>query len=229
MRFVLLLILLPVVCMSQPSVRPFWLQTPPPPPAASQPPGGGGNGGGDSVQKPVVKRITVRDTVRIVSLDTVYLSKTDTVRDTVVSFPVQYKYTVRYALTSLNVEIRNPEWLDYASVSEIIARDTATLRIGSEEVRTLGNMVDQFGNRFPQQDIITTGFTINIFGDRANMEYRGKSSVAVFSGNFDNSGFLIATGEIAESSFLGSVFPFSLFFGVSKRRIIIEILREAYL
>jgi len=225
--FAALFFLLPVSALSQSSLRPSWLSPPPSP--AAMPPGGGGDAVSSSSFRPVVKVRTVRDTVRIVVSDTVYSVRVDTVRDTVVFFPVQYKYTVRYALTSLNVDIRNPEWLDYASVSEIVARDTATLRVGSEEIRTLGNMIDQFGNSFPQQDIITSGFTINVFGDRANIEYRGKTSIAVFSGSFDASGFLFATGEISETSFFAGLFPFSLFFGTNHKRIIIEIRREAYL
>jgi hypothetical protein len=167
-----------------------------------------------------------KDTVKV--YDTVNVVRVDTIRDTVYYWNSQYKYIVRYALTSLNVDITNPEWLDYASVNEIVARDTATLRIGSEEIRTLGNLIDQFGNKIPQTDIITTGFTIQIFKDRAIIEYRGKNSLAMFSGNFDSAGFLFATGEITETGFLSSFFPFSLFFGSSKKRIIIEIMREVY-
>jgi hypothetical protein len=173
----------------------------------------------------VIERVT--DTVFVSLFDTVRV--VDTIRDTVPAFPAQYRYSIRYALTGINIESKNPEWLDYASYSEIVARDTATLKVGVETIRTLGTMVDQHGNRFPQQDIITTGFTIQVFGDRATIEYRGKNSIAVFSGSFDRSGLLVATGEISETSLLGSFFPFSLFFGTGKKRIIIEILREAYL
>ena len=182
--------------------------------------------GAASSPRVVYRDKIVRDTVRMV--DT--LVRVDTVRvsDTVRVLPVQYKYVIRYALTSINVDSKNLEWLDDASVSEIIARDTATLKVGVETIRTLGIVVDQYGNRFPQQDIIVAGFTINVFGDRANMEYRGKSSVAVFSGSFDLSGFLIASGEISETNFLASFFPFSLFFGSSRKKIVIEIVREAY-
>ena len=176
------------------------------------------------VSKP---RAVVRvDTIRV--YDTLEVVRVDTIRDTVFHWNAQYRYIVRYALTSLNVDMNNPEWLDYASVNEIVARDTATLRIGSEQIRTLGNLIDQFGNKIPQTDIITTGFTIQIFKDRAIIEYRGKNSLAMFSGNFDSSGFLFATGEITETGFLASLFPFSFFFGTSKKRIIIEIMREVY-
>jgi hypothetical protein len=178
-----------------------------------------------SSPKVVYRSRIVRDTLRLV--DTVRV--VDTIRDTIPVFPVQYRYRIHYALTSLNVEISNPEWLDYASYSEIVARDTAMLRIGSEDVRTLGSIIDQFGNKIPQQDIITTGFTINVRRDMAVIEYRGKNSVALFSGSFDLSGFLIATGEISETGILASFWPFSWFFGTSKKRIIIEITREAYL
>jgi len=164
----------------------------------------------------------VRDT--LLKIDT--LVKVDTLRDTVYHWNAQYKYRIRYALTSLNVDISNPEWLDYASVNEIMARDTATLRIGSEEVRTLGNIIDNFGNKVPQTDIVTTGFTIQILGDKVVIEYRGKNSLAMFSGNFDNHGLLFATGEITETQFLASFFPLNLFFYSSKKKIIIEIFRE---
>jgi len=184
----------------------------------------------DTVKSEPVKTVyrtkTVRDTVFL--RDTVVVNDTIQKTDTLYWWNTQYKYTVRYALTSLNVDISNPQWLDYASVNEIVARDTATLRVGSEEIRTIGNIIDQFGNKVPQQDIITAGFTINILRDRAMIEYRGKNSVAYFSGNFDSFGFLYATGEIAETSFLASFFPFSLFFSTSKKRIIIEIMREVY-
>jgi hypothetical protein len=179
--------------------------------------------------KPIVKykdRI-VRQTDTLLITDTLVITKIDTVEISVL--PIQYKYKIRYALTKLNVEITNPEWLDYASYNEIIARDTATLKMGVEEIRTLGNTIDQFGNHIPQTDIITTGFIINVFGNRATIEYRGKTSIAVFSGGFDNSGFLLANGEITETSMLASFFPFNLFFGSQKKRIIIEIIREAYL
>jgi hypothetical protein len=183
-----------------------------------------------SVAKPrtVYRDRVVKDTLRIV--DTLLVSKIDTVRimDTVSIMPIQYRYMIRYALTSLNVEMANPEWLDYSSYNEIVSRDTATLKVGSEEIRTLGNTIDQFGNHIPQTDIITTGFTINVFGDRVAIEYRGKTSVAFFSGFFDNSGFLIANGEISETGFLASFFPFNLFFSAGKKRIIIQIHREAY-
>lgn len=181
---------------------------------------------GDAASPKVVYRNRiVRDTLRLV--DTVRV--VDTIRDTVPVLPVQYKYVIRYALTGINVDTKNPEWLDNASYSEIIARDTATLKIGVETIRTLGIMVDQYGNRFPQQDIITTGFTINVRKDNASIEYRGNNSIAVFSGAFDISGFLIATGEITETGVLASFFPFNLFFGTSRKKIIIEITREAYL
>jgi hypothetical protein len=186
--------------------------------------GGSSSSAVAAAAKPRVVVKSVHDT--IVRIDT--LVKIDTlVRvDTVMQWNTQYKYTIRYALTALNVDIANPEWLDYAAVNEIIARDTATLRVGSEEIRSLGNIVDQFGNKIPQTDIVTTGFTIQVLKDRVMIEYRGKNSLAVFSGNFDNEGFLFATGEIAESSFLANIFPFNLIFGVSKKKIIIEIMRE---
>jgi len=179
-------------------------------------------------------RQIVHDTVHVkqVVVDTVLILKNDTIRivDTVKTAPpVQYKYVIRYALTSFNVSAKNPEWLDNASHSEVIARDTATLKIGVETVRTLGVIIDQFGNRVPQTDLITTGFTINVFGDRAFIEYRGEKSLAVFSGGFDSSGFLIATGEITETSFFTEWWPFNLFFSASRKKIIIEITREAYL
>jgi hypothetical protein len=207
------------------SQAPAWLAPPAAPPPAS--PAAAAVVKPDTVVVSKVRIRTVKDTVILV--DTLRIVQKDTVRDTVISFPVQYKYVVRYALTSLNVEMSNPEWLDYASVNEIIARDTATLKIGSEQIRTLGATIDGFGNHIPQTDIITTGFTINIFGNRATIEYRGKNSVAFFAGSFDNSGFLFANGEIAETGFLAGFFPFNLFFGSSKKRIIIEIFREAYL
>lgn len=218
MMFVLLLLLFAADLHSQPS----WRSTaagagaPAPAPAAVE----------RVPSKVVYRNRIVRDTVRMV--DT--LVRVDTVRvtDTVQVLPVQYKYVIRYALTSINVDSRNPEWLDNASISEIVARDTATLKVGVETIRTLGSMVDQFGNRFPQQDVIVTGFTINVFKDRANMEYRGKNSIAVFSGAFDSSGFLVASGEITETGFFASFFPFSLFAGASRKKIIIEITREAY-
>jgi len=174
--------------------------------------------------KTVYKTKTVRDTLFV--RDT--LSRVDTVVrvDTLYHWNSQYKYTVRYAFTSLNVDISNPEWLDYAAVNEIVARDTATLRIGSEEVRTLGSIIDRFGNKIPQTDIITTGFTIQVLRDKVVIEYRGKNSLAMFSGNFDSHGFLVATGEITETHFLSSFFPFNLFFGSSRKKIIIQILRE---
>ena len=174
----------------------------------------------------VYRTKTVRDTV--VFRDTVVVRDTVQKTDTLYFWNTQYKYIVRYALTSLNVDISSPQWLDYASVNEIVARDTATLRIGSEEIRTIGNIVDQFGNKIPQQDIITAGFTINILKDRVVIEYRGKNSVAYFSGNFDSFGFLYAVGEISETSLLASFFPFNLFFGASRKKIIIEIVREVY-
>jgi hypothetical protein len=177
--------------------------------------------------KPVYRTKVVRDTV--LRIDTVLRVDTVQTVDTVYHWNMSYKYVIRYALTSLKVDIDNPEWLDYSSVSEIVARDTATLRIGSEEIRTLGNIIDQFGNRIPQQDIITAGFTIQVMGDKVVIEYRGKNSVAMFSGNFDFSGFLVATGEIAETNFFASFFPLNLFFGTAKKRIIIEITREVYL
>ena len=214
MRYLFFLLLLSCFAFSQPS----WLQpSQPSPPVVQLPP----------ALQPVKPKTVYRvDTVKV--RDTVEVVRVDTIRDTVSAFPVQYKYTIRYALTSLNVDMSNPEWLDYASVNEIFARDTATLRIGSEDIRTLGSLIDQFGNKIPQTDIVTTGFTINIFKDRANIEYRGKSSLAMFSGNFSDSGFLFATGEITETGFLASFFPFSFFFGSSKKRIIIEIMREVY-
>jgi len=174
-----------------------------------------------------VKHVT--DTLRIT--DTVTVQRTDTLRisDTISVYPVQHKYVVRYALTALNVDMANPEWLDYASYNEIVARDTATLRIGAEEIRELGSAIDQFGNKIPQTDIVTTGFTIQIFGDRATIEYRGKNSVAVFSGNFDANGLLYAIGEVTETNFLASIFPFNFIFKSGRKKIIIEILREAYL
>jgi hypothetical protein len=216
MKIILLLAFFASLASSQPA----WLGTPQP----SQPP--------TVAPAPVAKPITVykdrivrqTDTLRV--LDTIV--RVDTIIDTVQILPMQYKYKIRYALTKLNVEITNPEWLDYASYNEIIARDTATLKMGVEEIRTLGNTIDSFGNHIPQTDIITTGFTINIFGNRATIEYRGKSTLALFSGGFDNSGFLLANGEITETSMLASFFPFSLFFGSQKKRIIIEIIREAY-
>jgi hypothetical protein len=204
--------------------QPAWLTTVQPPAQPSQPPA--------VAPAPVAKPITVykdrivRQTDTLRALDTIV--RVDTIIDTVQVLPMQHKYKIRYALTKLNVEITNPEWLDYASYNEIIARDTATLKMGVEEIRTLGNTIDSFGNHIPQTDIITTGFTINIFGQRATIEYRGKSTLALFSGSFDNSGFLLANGEITETSMLASFFPFSLFFGSSKKRIIIEIIREAY-
>jgi hypothetical protein len=166
----------------------------------------------------------VHDTV--VRVDTLVQMDTIVRVDTVMQWNAQYKYTIRYALTALNVEITSPEWLDYASVNEIFARDTATLRVGAEEVRTLGSIVDQFGNKIPQTDIVTTGFTIQVLKDKVMIEYRGKNSLAVFSGNFDNEGFLFAAGEITESGFLASFFPFNLFFRSGKKKIIIEIVRE---
>jgi hypothetical protein len=213
MRYLFFLLLLSGFAFGQPS----WLQPSQPSPVVQLPP----------ALQPVKPKTVYRvDTVKV--RDTVEVVRVDTIRDTVSAFPVQYKYTIRYALTSLNVDMSNPEWLDYASVNEIFARDTATLRIGSEDIRTLGSLIDQFGNKIPQTDIVTTGFTINIFKDRANIEYRGKSSLAMFSGNFSDSGFLFATGEITETGFLASFFPFSFFFGSSKKRIIIEIMREVY-
>jgi len=193
--------------------------------------GGNNNSGGSGSSGAAVKRVAVHDTVYVdrVQFDTVVVVDTVVKIDTVVKLPVQYKYVVRYALTSLNVEMTNPAWLDYASVNEIVARDTATLRIGSEEIRTIGNIIDSWGNKVPQQDIITAGFTININGDRVVIEYRGKNSLAMFSGSFDKDGFLFATGEITESSFALDFFPFNLFFGASKKRIIIEIFREVRL
>jgi hypothetical protein len=224
MMSVFLLLLLAAVSHPQPSWR------------SALPAGAGAQasapaGGQPSPAKIVYRLKTVRDTVRVadtlVRLDTVVVR--DTVRDTVQVLPAQYKYVIRYALTSINVDTKNPEWLDNASHSEIVARDTATLKIGVETIRTLGTMVDQYGNRFPQQDIITTGFTISVRKDMAVIEYRGKNSIAVFSGGFDSSGFLIATGEITETGFLASLFPFSLFAGTGRKRLIIEITREAYL
>jgi len=204
------------------SQAPVWRQQPPP----VTPPGGAGVAVPPAAVEVRTKVVRKVDTLRV--RDTVTVVKVDTIRDTVVSSPVQYKYVVRHALTSLNVEILNPEWLEYASYNEIFARDTATLRIGTEEVRTLGSVIDQFGNKIPQTDIITTGFTIQVTNDKVSIEYRGKNSLAVFSGYFDSSGFLFATGEITETSFLASFFPFNLFFGTGKKRVIIEIKRETY-
>jgi len=225
MRYVFVLLL--VFFCNAVSQAPSWRQQPPPVTAGA---GAGVAVAPASSSSRVVyktKLVSKVDTLRV--LDTVFISKVDTIRDTVNLMPVQYKYIVRYALTALNVEMSNPEWLDYASYNEIIARDSATLRIGTEEIRTLGSVIDQFGNKIPQTDIVTTGFTIQIKGDNAVIEYRGKNSLAVFSGSFDNSGFLLATGEITEANFLASFFPFNLFFRAGKKKIIIEILREAYL
>jgi len=177
--------------------------------------------------KVIYKTKNIIDTVFV--RDTIIKNDTLLITDTLYHWNTQYKYTIRYALTSLNVDLSNPEWLDYASVNEIISRDTATLRIGNEEIRLLGNIIDQFGNKIPQNDIITAGFTINIFKDKVFIEYRGKNSLALFSGSFDESGFLIATGEISETNFLASFFPFNLFFRSGKKRIIIEVIREVYL
>jgi len=190
---------------------------------------GGVNSSGGAIgdnPRPRTTTKVVRDTLFV--RDTLYFDRVDTIIkvDTIQVFPIQYKYVVRYALTSLNVSLNNPEWLDYASVNEIVARDTATLRIGSEEVRTLGYIIGEFGNKVPQTDIITYGFTIQISGNRVVIEYRGKNSLALFSGSFDNDGFLTATGEITENSFIPDFFPFNLFFNVGKKRIIIEIIRE---
>jgi len=212
MRVLFFLFLLVVVSLSAP---PSWL------PFGSQ-----GNASSSSGSKPVIKTKVVHDTITVLKTDTIMQVDTIVKVDTVMQWNTQYKYTVRYALTKLNVDITNPEWLDYAAVNEIVARDTATLRIGTEEIRSLGSIIDQFGNKVPQTDIITTGFTIQIMKDKVVIEYRGKNSLAVFSGNFDNEGFLFATGEITETSFLASFFPFSLFAGSGKKKIIIEIMRE---
>jgi hypothetical protein len=195
--------------------QPSWLSSNPKPPV-------------HPAVSPPAKIVYKDRIVEKIVLDTVVKVDTVVVRDTVISPPVQYKYMIRYALTSLNVDMANPEWLDYASYNEIIARDTATLKVGHEEIRTLGSVIDPHGNHIPQTQIITSGFTINVFGSRATIEYRGKSTVALFSGSFDNSGFLIANGEITETGFLASFFPLNLFFSSSKKRIIIQILREAY-
>ena len=220
MRSFFFLLFVSVSCFGQPSWLPLPSKPTQPPPPAVQPPGGGG-------EKP---RVVYRDKVidRIVR-DTVFRVDTIVRVDTVVLVPVQYKYIIRYALTALNVDTKNPEWMDYSSTAEIIARDTASLRVGSEDLRQMGNLIDQFGNRIPQYDLITTGFTIQVMRDRATIEYRSAANIALFSGSFDSSGYLIASGEISESSMLAGIFPFNLFMGVSKKRIIIEIVREVLL
>jgi len=217
-QFLLLLFLGVLIAHVSAEPVPSWRTAASPVVAGSPPP------------RSIVKHIT--DTLRIVDTVTVTVVRTDTLHvidTTIVLRPIQYKYVVRYALTALNVDISNPEWLDYASYNEIVARDTATLRIGTEEVRELGSIIDQFGNKIPQTDIVTTGFTIQVFGDRVVIEYRGRNSLAVFSGNFDINGLLFATGEITEANFLASLFPFNFIFRSGKKKIIIEILREAYL
>jgi len=220
----LLALVFPVLAFSQ---APSWRQPAPAAVVGADAPTGKGADAPRTVYRDRIVRDTVKLMDTLVRLDTVY--RVDTIRDTVQAFPVQYRYVIRYALTGINVETKNPEWLDYSSLSEIIARDTATLKVGVETVRALGVIIDQFGNRIPQQDIVTTGFTIQVFGDRATIEYRGKNSIAVFAGSFDRNGFLIATGEIADNSLLLNFFPFNLFFGASRKKIIIEITREAYL
>ena len=210
------------------SQAPGWLSRPALPSSASAP--------SSSSEKPkVVYRTKVEtrvDTVRV--FDTVRTVRVDTIRDTVPVpvLPLQYKYVIRYALAAVNIELNKSkklgsgfDWSDHASVSEIFARDSATLRVGVEEIRTLGHIIDQFGNRIPQQEVITTGFTINVLGDRAVIEYRGSKSVALFSGNFVD-GYLLASAEIEDSGIVAEIFPFNLFFGTNRKRVIIEIVRE---
>lgn len=217
MRIISILLALAVYGYSQ---LPSWLSSRPaagagvqPLPAAAEKP------------KTVVK--TVRDTITI--MDTVTVTDTVTIIDTIVAWPVQYKYNIRYALCNINISTDGVEWHDYSSFAEIVARDTATLRVGSEDLVFYGNIIDQFGNRLPQYNLITTGFTISVQNDRAVIEYRGKNSVAFFSGSFDPSGYLVATGEIEDSGLLANMFPFSLFFGSNRKKVIIEIVREVFL
>jgi len=175
----------------------------------------------------VVERVKVRtDTVSVKVTDTVYVARTDTVRDTVSLLPAEYRYVIRYAICGVNVSTKTLDWQDYSSVAEIVARDEATLRVGDESLREVGSIIDNFGNKIPQQQVITTGFTIQIDGVKSVIEYRGKNSVAFFSGSFDSSGYMIATAEIDDSGFLVKFFPFNFFFGTGKRKIIIEIVRE---